>query len=107
VTNLKDKYYKYIDDYVKQHKSLLFKSYEEWLEDLCNKLKDENSLLCPIGDLDTINSLLVEKRYMVEFISKLQKDFGLIVEKIMCWDADGVQPDIWFIYDIAKENMRK
>jgi hypothetical protein len=55
-------------------------TYEQWLEDLTKKLSNENSLLCPIGDLDTIQSLLVEKRYMAEEIKRLTDGLKYIVE---------------------------
>jgi hypothetical protein len=42
VNKLKRKYYDYIDEHVKQYKNVLFKSYEEWLEDLVHKLQSED-----------------------------------------------------------------
>lgn len=73
MTNIKKKYHKYIDGHINQYNNILFMSYEEWLEDLCNKLKDENSLLCPAGDFDVITTLKTEKIMYMEEISRLEK----------------------------------
>jgi hypothetical protein len=67
--NLRDKY---IQEQLKRHEDSPFMTYEQWLENLCKKLINENSLLCPIGDLDTIQSLLVEKKMLMEQIRTLK-----------------------------------
>jgi chaperonin cofactor prefoldin len=38
------------------------------------RLRAENSSLCPIGDLEVITSLKVEKQYMAEQISELENE---------------------------------
>jgi hypothetical protein len=58
-------------------------TYEQWLEDLCKNLIQENSLLCPIGDLDTIQSLLIEKKMLMEQITEYEEVMKLYAQHVL------------------------
>jgi hypothetical protein len=78
--NLKDRY---IQEQIKRQDESSFKTYEQWLENLCQNLINENSLLCPIGDLDTIQSLLVEKKMLMEQIAEYEEVMKLYVQYVL------------------------
>lgn len=44
------------------------------------RLHSENASLCPIGDLEVVTSLKVEKQHMAERISELQRDVERLKE---------------------------